>query len=114
MNFRISLEERLRAVVVGVPAWIRRKRLIEDLVDAALRELRELSRAGGGTEALAAKAAELDLARINDLIDRHNRYYPMEANLPIDPVTGGLIDRATRAPWRPLAPVTVEWLVARV
>ena len=41
-----------------------------------------------------------DLARLNDLIGRHNRYYPIEANLPIDVRTGRLLDRG--APWRPL------------
>lgn len=114
MNFRLSLEERLRAVVIGVPAYIRRRRLIEDLIAAAVRDVRAFRDAGADAAAMRAKLAELDLARINDLIDRHNRYYPVEANLPIDPVTGGLIDRVTRAPFQPMEPVTAATILAQL
>jgi len=38
----------------------------------------------------------------------HNRYYPIEANLPFDPVTREQLDRAIpRRPWRPLPVVTL-------
>ncbi len=33
---------------------------------------------------------------LNELIDKHNRYYPIEANLPIDVRTGRLLDRGRR------------------
>jgi hypothetical protein len=49
--------------------------------------------------------------RTKKLIARHNRYYPMEANLPIEVRTGRLIDRGV--PWRPLPPVTAADLLAR-
>ena len=47
----------------------------------------------------------------NDLIGRHNRYYPIEANLPIDVRSGKLLERG--APWRPLPAVTMDELLAR-
>ncbi len=111
-NFRLAFEERLRAIVSGVPAYIRRRRLIEDLVAAKLQILLNLKSGGASAEDLRAKAESLDLRRINDLIDRHNRYYPIEANLPVDPHSGVLLDRGER--WRPMDPVTPEALVARM
>lgn len=36
----------------------------------------------------AAIVAAWDFGEVNDLIDRHNRWYPVEARLPMDPRTG--------------------------
>jgi hypothetical protein len=35
-----------------------------------------------------AEAAGVDLGEVNDLIERHNRWYPVESRLPMDPRTG--------------------------
>jgi hypothetical protein len=101
-NFTLTLAERVRAQG-GVPAHIARKKRIEDLIDAALAELRALP-----PETMRARARALDLRRVNELIVKHNRYYPIEANLPIDPATGG------SQAWQPLAAVTADWLLARL
>jgi hypothetical protein len=100
-NFKLSVEERLRAYVQGVPSHIRRRRRIEDLEARLVERLAE--------EAAADVTA--DLALLNDLIDRHNRYYPIEANLPVDLRTGRVVERG--APWRPLPAVDVAALSAR-
>jgi hypothetical protein len=109
-NFKLSVEERLNAYVQGVPGYIRRRRQIED-VEA--RVLARLAAAGPAEHAEILASAELvkDLALLNELIAKHNRYYPIEANLPIDLRTGRLLERG--APWRPLAAVTAEELLAR-
>lgn len=107
-NFTLSVEERLRAYAVGVPGYIRRRRRIEDL---EARLLAALAAAPAPDQAAASKTFTDDLATLNDLIARHNRYYPIEANLPIDIKTGRLIDRG--APWRPLPAVTVADLLLR-
>ena len=118
-NFKISLEARMRAAA-GVPAFIRRKRRIEDLEKALLDALDEIFEAeltehGGDPsaafEALARHAAEMDLGLLNDLIDRHNRYYPIEANLPHDVQTGRIM--LGGRPWEPLQPLTGEAFLAR-
>jgi len=107
-NFTLSIEDRLRAYAQGVPGYIRRRRRIEDLV-ARLRLLpeREID--------LLGRAAELmevaEVALLNDLIAKHNRYYPIEANLAIDVKTRRLIERG--APWRPLPTVSIADLAAR-
>jgi hypothetical protein len=120
MGFKISLAERMRAAA-GLPAFIRRKRRIEDLEQATLQALDEIYEdalgeaqgdRGAALEAFRARARELDLGLINDLVDRHNRYYPIEANLPIDVQTGQVMMGSE--PWEPLEPVTCDGLVARV
>jgi len=107
-NFTLSVEERLRAYAQGAPGYIRRRRRIEDL---EARLVQKLAAAPARGDAASAPEIAAELALLNDLIDRHNRYYPIEANLPIDVRTGRLIERG--APWRPLPPLTAADLLAR-
>jgi len=55
-------------------------------------------------------AIEKKLVLLNELIDKHNRYYPIEANLPFDMQTGRLLERGV--PWKPLPHQTLESLRA--
>jgi hypothetical protein len=112
VNFKISLDARVRAAA-GVPAYMRRKRRIEDLEEAMRQALVEVYQQAlednGGDEpvaksAMQQRAREMDLGLLNDLIDRHNRYYPIEANLPTDVKTGKLM--VSGKPWEPLALMT--------
>jgi hypothetical protein len=107
-NFTLSIEERLRAYAQGAPGYIRRRRRIEDL---EARLIQKLAAAPAAVEILSSAEVGAELALLNDLIGRHNRYYPIEANLPIDVRTGRLIDRGV--PWRPLPSVTAADLLAR-
>ncbi len=43
---------------------------------------------GGDAEAWRAYAAGVDFTEVNELIAAHNRWYPVEARLPMDPRTG--------------------------
>ena len=97
---------------------MRRKRRIEDLEDAARSALAlayEQALMDNGGDVRGARAAmiqsarRLDLRLLNDLIDRHNRYYPIEANLPSDVQTGCLL--VGGKPWEPLPSVTWETLL---
>jgi hypothetical protein len=108
-NFTLSVEERLRAYAQGVPGYVRRRRRIEEL---EARLIQTLALAPAPAAAAASAEALADLALLNDLIARHNRYYPIEANLPIDVRTGRLIERGG-SPWRPLPAVTAAELLAR-
>jgi hypothetical protein len=91
-NFTITTEERMRALAIGAPAYAERKKRIEDADEAWHRTLVDLADslfAAGAPEAevlakLRARAARFDFARINKLVATHNRYYPIEANLPMD------------------------------
>jgi hypothetical protein len=119
-NFTLRTEDRVRAVAAGPPAFVRRLRAIEDLEEGIVRVLVERCR-----HALGAGTAPAELAahaqasapmrafdRLNDLVERHNRYYPIEANLPIQPRTGELMDRSGE-PWRPMPRRSLDELVAR-
>lgn len=115
---KLTLQQRLRAAA-GPPAYMRRKRRIEDMETAFLHELREvygkalaeLHDREAASLLLAHHAGTLDIARLNDLIDRHNRYYPMEADLRVDVRTRTVMDGDE--PWRPLPNITAEGLIAR-
>jgi hypothetical protein len=110
-NFTIPLSERVRALE-GLPTHLLRKGLIERLTSAFVLELRALQHGGAAAALLRKKAESIDLGRVNDLIVKHNRYYPIEANLPIDPASGGSLD-AGRV-FRPLALLTIERLLAQL
>lgn len=96
-NFTLTVDDRVRAYTQGVPGFIRRRRRIEDLQERLVATLRS---AEDPVAAVGTKSTAAQLTSLNDLIARHNRYYPIEANLPIEVRTGRLLDRGV--PWRPL------------
>ncbi len=104
-NFKLSVDARLRAYAQGVPAYLRRRRRIEDLT-ARLRE----RLVAAPDEAAGAVEVAAELALLNDLIARHNRFYPIEADLAADVRTGRLLERGL--PWRPLPPIALADLAA--
>lgn len=107
-NFTLTVADRVNAAIGGVPAYARRLRAIEDLQGRLTRAI-----ADGATSTTEARrlSFEEDLARLNVLIEQHNRYYPAERNLPSDPSTGAMLDQGGR-PWRPLGHITLESLQA--
>jgi hypothetical protein len=98
-NFTLTTAERVQAIVQGVPAWARRLKRIEDLTG----EIVQLHLAGSDHE------AKKRLAEMVKLVDAHNSYYPMEANLPFDPDTSRIMDGGE--PWRPMPRPTIQSLV---
>jgi hypothetical protein len=90
----------LAIVIGGAPAWSRRLKRIDTLVDEALSALevdwRRLARERSRKpERFAsewqARAQQTDFSQVNDLIQRHNVYFPAEANLAMDVHTGDYI-----------------------
>ena len=112
-NFSLALDARVRALG-GPPPYAVRRRRIEDLEAELLREMADALDADpcgarAALQALPSVAARL--AHMNRLIAAHNVYYPIEANLPMDPRRGVLVERGE--PWRPLPPLTFDALFAR-
>lgn len=64
-------------------------RVVERVLADRWRELSERSRGDAAwfDRAWRRAAADWNFVEINDLIDRHNRFYPAEARLPMDPRT---------------------------
>ena len=118
-NFRIPTGESIRAMGIGVPSYAARKRRIEDMLEDFTDFLDEheqkLTKGGMDPaerdEALRRAAEKLDLATVNRLVEAHNRYYPIEANLPTDPRTGAYMVRRG-IPFEPEPAVTIEDLLA--
>jgi hypothetical protein len=116
-NFRPDASAQL-AALGGPLAWMRRLRAIEiaiGLHEAQLQEaLAELQREASGAE-LERRRRELaegwDFSEVNDLIERHNRHYPAESRLPMNPRTGDFVLVNGRPYTR--EPLDAGWILAR-
>jgi hypothetical protein len=104
-NFTLSVEQRIAALMSGPPAYALRLRRIEDL-ESELIETLIKSRAVDGPTIPIAVARKIE--ELNRLIGEHNRYYPVEKNLPVDVLSGQLLDLGE--PWKPLPQVTIDTL----
>ena len=112
-NFTVDLDERVRGLA-GPPAYAQRKRRIEDLEDELVIAVCAIEPpdddSGLVWEDLLTTLMKKRFVTLNELIASHNRYYPIEANLPMDVTTGRVIDRS--GSW-PHPPATWAALVAR-
>lgn len=118
-NFRPSADSYL-AAARGPRPYMLRLRQIELLTadhEVALREAWDaLAQECAGDESRFATrwrslARRLSFDAVNDLIDRHNRWYPTEARLPMDPRTGDFV-LVNGRDYR-LAPLDESWVLER-
>lgn len=108
-NFRPDAESAIRALG-GPLAWMRRLRAIEDAYDQHVRQLEAAYRATGPA-AWPQLAQSWDFSEINDLIARHNRNFPVESRLPMDPKTRDFVRINGRSYRR--EPLDAEWILSR-
>src|SRR5947209_6048388 len=116
--WRICAGAALRALG-GPLAWMRRLRTIELLIaehEARLQESwNELRAAHEDDREFAASWRALadawSFEDVNDLIERHNRYYPIETRLPMSPRTGDFVPVNGRPYTR--EPLDAAWILAR-
>ena len=111
-NFTISLEKKVQSMF-GTPKYAARARRIENITQQLMEDLsceyeHMTNQYGENPEIFAQKWKELidslELDEINQLIDKHNKYYPVEANLQIDPDTGAPL--LGSSPWKPTEKIT--------
>jgi len=118
-HFRPSAEAYLAATRGPLP-YMLRLREIEQRIDGHEKALREEWRELAGEcdrdasrfrRAWEARVREQSFDEVNDLIDRHNRWYPVESRLPMDPRRG---DHAlvNGRDYR-LAPLDEAWILER-
>jgi hypothetical protein len=82
------------------------------LQDAWLELAAECRRDGGAfARRWRVTAESWNFVEVNDLIDRHNRYFPIETRLPMDPKTGDFVLIDGRPYWR--RPLDTEWVLER-
>jgi hypothetical protein len=110
-NFTVDPAERVRALAAGPPAYVLRRRRIEDLEAAVVRSIRVHEAKEPVNPREPPLAIAKSLSHLYRLIDAHNRFYPVEASLPIDVATGALLDFGR--PWKPLVAPTIDELMAR-
>jgi hypothetical protein len=103
----------------GPLPWMQRRRMIEDetaqherrLADAR-RELGESCRSEAEFARRWRGIAEVwSFHAVNELIEKHNRNFPAEARLPMDPRTGDFV-RLNGKPYR-LEPLDAQWVLDR-
>jgi hypothetical protein len=118
-NFRPDAGAQL-AALGGPVAWMRRLRAIElaiEVHEEQLAEAQEQLRAETGPDAARfarewrALAKSWDFAEVNELIDRHNRHYPAESRLPMNPRTGDFVLVNGRPYTR--EPLDAAWILSR-
>ena len=117
-NFRPDAESAVRALG-GPVIWMRRLRAIEDAVEQHERQLGEARRALAeeleDPREFAAAWRELagnwDFAEVNELIERHNRNFPVEARLAMDPRTRDFVRINGRSYLR--EPLDARWILDR-
>ena len=81
-------------------------------LEAERRRLVELARARDEFPGAWRKVAERwSFDEVNDLIERHNRWYPAESRLPMDPRRGDFV-LVNGHDYR-LRPLDAEWILAR-
>jgi hypothetical protein len=110
--------DRYLAARGGPLPYMRRLREIEEEESAHERTLAqawlELA-AGSDDETFASRwleiAADWDFGYVNELIDQHNRWFPTESRLPMDPRTGDFVRVSGRSYLR--RPLDDAWVLAR-
>ena len=117
-NFRADPDAAIRAL--GGPAhWMRRLRAIEDQMELHEEQLeqtwRELADETPDPATFAHRWRELarawNFSEVNELIDRHNRNFPAEARLPMDPRTRDFVKLNGRPYER--EPLDEQWILDR-
>jgi hypothetical protein len=118
-NFRPDASAQLTALG-GPLAWMRRLRAIEVAVEQHEQQLAEaydsLREAYAGEPARFTRvwrrlAEHWDFRDVNELIERHNRHFPAESRLPMNPRTGDFVLVNGRPYTRSL--LDTDWILER-
>jgi hypothetical protein len=115
-NFRPDVASHVGALGGPLP-YMQRLREIErlteqherDLFDEWLALADDLRDPADFARAWRRAAQRRNFDEVNDLIDRHNRFFPIEARLPMDPRTGDFVRVAGRQYER--RPLDAAWVL---
>jgi hypothetical protein len=110
-NFRAEPDNYLASLGGPLP-YMRRLRRIEEETDDHIRRLAEAYTAQRHDPAAWRRVAERwNFTEVNELIENHNRWYPIEARLAMDPKSRDFVKVGGR-PYR-LEPLDAAWVLAR-
>lgn len=118
-NFRPDAAGYIASLGGPLPYMVRLRQIHELTVWHERRLAEEWERVAAesrGDEALFAErwrsvAARWNFVEVNDLIDLHNRWFPLESRLPMDPRTGDFVLLGGR-PYR-RRPLDAGWVLER-
>jgi hypothetical protein len=104
--------DRYLASLGGPLPYMQRLRQIDEAIEAhAVRLARAYAEHGGDPDRWRRVAERWDFGEVNDLIERHNRYYPIEARLAMDPRTRDYVKVGGRSYRR--EPLGAAWILDR-
>ncbi len=104
--------DRYLASLGGPLPYMQRLRQIDDLIELHERRLADLYAEHRDDAAAWRRIAErYRFDEVNDLIERHNRFYPIEARLAMDPRTRDYVKVGGRSYRR--EPLDLDWILAR-
>jgi len=107
-NFRAEPDNYLASLGGPLP-YMRRLRQIEELIREHELRLEEAYAERDGDWRRVAE--RWDFGDVNELIERHNRYYPVEARLAMDPRSRDFVKVGGRPYSR--EPLDAAWVLAR-
>jgi hypothetical protein len=110
-RFRAEADRYLASLGGPLP-YMQRLRQIDDEIEAHTMRLAQVHAEHHGDANTWRRLAERwDFGAVNDLIERHNRYYPIEARLPMDPRTRDYVKVGGRSYRRD--PLDAAWILDR-
>ena len=109
-RFRPEPDRYLASLGGPLPFMVRLRR-IDDAIDALIARLAQAYAERTDDAAWRRLAERFDFGEVNDLIDRHNRWYPIEARLPMDPRTRDYVKVGGRSYRR--EPLDAQWILDR-
>lgn len=110
-NFRPEADTYIASLGGPLP-YMQRLRRIEEETAAHLERLRVAHELHAGDAAAWRRlAVRWDFGAVNELIDQHNRWYPIEARLPMDPRSRDFV-RVGGRPYR-REPLDAAWILDR-
>jgi hypothetical protein len=103
--------DRYLASLGGPLPFMRRLRQIDDEIEALTIRLAQAYVERADADSWRRLAERWDFGEVNELIERHNRYYPIEARLPMDPRTRDYVKVGGRSYRR--EPLDAQWILDR-
>jgi hypothetical protein len=110
-RFRTEADRYLASLGGPLP-YMQRLRLIDEAIEEhAERLAAAYAERGDDPDEWRRTAERWNFAEVNDLIERHNRYYPIEARLAMDPRTRDYVKIGGRSYRR--EPLDAAWILSR-
>lgn len=104
--------DRYLASLGGPLPYMQRLRQIDDAIEEHERRLAAAHAEHRDDPAGWRRVAERwNFSEVNDLIERHNRWYPIEARLPMNPRTRDYVEVGGRPYTR--EPMDAEWILGK-